>query len=308
MPNDGQSNNNQWENIIKAGVYAIAKAYGEEEAGPIGAKLAEMIVASIFHENEENKFEDAIKDLKESIKQEIDSAFLKNDSGAIIGLGTNFSTYLITRDKEALDLIHNDITQKIDSILTHRSEEALVIAVYAVNIYVLVLRALADHKENYYQAVKKNVKLYADKIEKLANEIEEKFNTSLPEHCSFSTVQVPQATICDNKPGFTYSIQARYFDEYGIVSKWNMFESKECKPFPFYSLEGRNFSIQSSNDFYMWKSVFRREDYEANTAVIQCEETLKNVKQARKDSLNQFMRPTHDAISCWNDIVNSIPG
>ena len=305
-----------WEGIIESGLQAAAVSFGTAFGGPIGIALADMIVSSLFQNGSENKFGDAIKNLKEFVQGAIDNAFLQNTTAHIVGLGQNLRTYFATKDQAILPLLQNDITQNISALLGEQyknSDEALTTLVYAVNVYILTLRAQADYNPTYYNVIKDTVTTYAQEVEEFANRIETKYTHDL-DRVSRTDIEEPKDSslsdrivnaICGQEPGFAFRYKAYFYADY---VPFREFYEDRCETFPFRSKDGHTI-IHDYDDLgsRTGSGVISLADLQGSKAFADCEAFRLEKKNGIITGLNNFLAPTRNAVNLWrSDIIRAI--
>jgi hypothetical protein len=288
-----------YEEIIEKGLEAAAVAFGTEFGGPIGAALAEKIISSLFSSGDEDKFADAIRALQESIRKTVDQAFLREHSGAIIGLGENLRTYFKTRDEGILHPLQNDITQRINTLIRFEpTSEVITVLVYGVNVYVLTLRALADYNNHYYQVVMDNTRSYSKQIEEMIRRFDEPVRSSIPEKTSM-TFTKKQETICEGKPGAEYEISIFYQDQFMASNEAiaQTFPVKKCIPYPekWGEPSGHDLNWKPDQAFFEGLPEFKSKD----------NRRLEN-KGKRTNELDRVVTPFNQAVKVWKDSADSI--
>ncbi|MGF7036401.1 putative Fe-S cluster-containing radical SAM superfamily protein [Paenibacillus mucilaginosus] len=155
-----------WDAVIQKGLESAAEAFGAQFGGVIGKELAGQIASSLLGGDDEETFAEAITELKEVIRQTVDHAFLREHSGAVLGLGQNLSRYLDTGEMSYLDSVLTGITGHVNTLLEFESHEALSMLIYTVNVDLLALRVKAGHDSKFYPLVVKESKMYAEKNRK----------------------------------------------------------------------------------------------------------------------------------------------
>lgn len=283
-----------WGAIIEKGLEAAVISFGESFGGTIGEILAEKIMSSLFGSDDEDKFQVVLKDLKESIRQDIDQAFLREHCGAVTGLGENLKTYFRTKDQDILHPLQNDIVQEINILFQFESLEALTALVYGVNIYIHTLRALADYDRDYYRVAMENARTYADKVEKFANKVDQPIRSSIPDKIDVYGLSTGE-TLCPNHlSGVGYEVTATYRDSIGpmvILRRENM-----CVPYPIdaFGRPNRNFMSHPQSIFEQSQSSKFIEDQR------------RTQKENRIQALDNLIVPTQHAIEKWRNIADVI--
>ncbi|WP_166695677.1 hypothetical protein [Bacillus cereus] len=282
-----------WGAIIEKGLEAAVVSFGESFGGTIGEILAEKIMSSLFESGDEDKFQVVLKDLKESIRQDIDKAFLREHCGAVTGLGENLKTYFHTKDQNILNLLQNDITKEIDTLFLFESLEALTALVYGVNIYIHTLRALADYDKDYYRVAMDKARNYADKVEKFANKVDQPIRSSIPDKIDVYGLRTKE-TICQNNlAGVEYEVTATYTDSIGpvvVIRRENMCVS--------YRVDA---SGRPDRNMSHPQSIFEQSQ---SSKVV--EEIRRTQKENRIQALDNLIVPTQHAIEKWRNIADVI--
>ncbi|MEH7284886.1 hypothetical protein [Priestia megaterium] len=316
-----------WNAVLQKGLEAAASAFGEAFGGPIGGALANLIVSGLFDSGSEDKFGDAIRDLKESMREEINNAFLRDTTASVLGLGVNLRSYFTTKDQAILTEIQNDITQEIEALLSkenRESDEALVTVVYAINVYILTLRAKADYNQSFYEVIKEATKSYSERVTEFANAIEAKYKNKIPAKCFVSIEKADNAggnwqyselrpALCtikgtfhdEVKSGFNFKYKAWYYagdDNHNIVP-YREFIEERCEVLPFRSKDGYSTISDSDDLLTTTSSAIKVEDREASKAFADCEKYRTEQTNAFLEKLNQYITPVRTTVELWKTNV-----
>lgn len=281
---------NYLESMIKKGAEIGFITFCENFGKTLGVEFAKVIISTLFNSNDEEKFEEMVKEIRGIVKQEIDSAFLREHCGKVLGLGENVKTYYTTKDKNVLYPLLNDITQEINTIKQFDSTEALSTLLYAINVYSYTLRALAEYEENYYNVAKTSIKGYLEEVEKKLNVIEANYMNSIPNNVIYN-ISNKTVGICESEegkyvPGAKYRLNVAYTDL--MTSQVHMLETEVCFPFPkeFGEL---NTQAEPPDDY------FKNHQY-----VIELEARRNEQKKLRVDTLNNFTQPIKEVVELWH--------
>ncbi|KKK37532.1 hypothetical protein WQ57_13930 [Mesobacillus campisalis] len=304
QPSNGHTIDIDWETAINTGLTAAAEAFGASFGGPIGAALGNAIAGSLFNGGQEDKFAEAIRGLKESINKAIDNAFLKEHTGNVLGLGENLKTYVMTKDSRILHPILNDITQQIHNLFRFDSEEALVSLVYASNIHLFTLRALAGHAENpgqergYYLNAKEKSLEYSIAISERTTQLSETINNSLSSNCVLLPVKREDSMWVETREfgrevgvsGAIFSFSYMYGDRFSPPAT---FPEIKRVPYPT-DLAGR---IMNN---------FPGDIYSNSDAKAKCEDYSNDIKEKRRTSLNNLLTPIQHSTQVWRNISQGL--
>ncbi|KRF01680.1 hypothetical protein ASG89_25280 [Paenibacillus sp. Soil766] len=307
----------EWGPIVEKGLEAAAVAFGSALGGEIGAALGKMIASSLFESGGQDKFANAIQDLKESIHQMIDQAFLNKEIADLVGIGMNLKSYLnsFPKDEALLTEIHGQIPLVLSNLATKDSFEAFTAFVYAVNVYILILRAKAVKIPTYYQEVKNNLNVYAKNIEDKANQFRLTMNDSLTPplsdtepHWSVSNlkpalVETKENGRTEHKPGFTYEVSCLFKDNTitdPSQASIAIYKEQRSQPYPFRG-------IDSEDDLFSGYLKFTYEDIKDSKALLDYVRDRQSLINQRTNSLNKILNPAETAIIKWRAVANVIP-
>ncbi|OKP84511.1 hypothetical protein [Paenibacillus sp. P32E] len=300
----------QWGPAIQKGAEAAEVAFGQG----IGAAIATQLAATLFDKGGEDKFADAIKDLKVSIHEMIDQAFLDQDVAQLVGLGANLKAYLVTyaynpnkADHELIAGVHLLLPGLLNAIAKKNSFEALTALVYGVNVFIQTLIARSIEFPTYRSEAKSNLIYYSDLIEKkceaFRNQINDTVSPPETETLIWNIFEVKDALlqIKSERPfqpvtyanGFTYKLQVYFLD----LHIPHMREETGQQVYPFRG-------IRNSQDLIGGAAYrqFTLEDIKGTNSYLEIEKNRREIMQKRIDNLNFLLEPTSKAISKWREI------
>ncbi|WP_339234628.1 hypothetical protein MKX40_17940 [Paenibacillus sp. FSL R5-0517] len=289
--------NESYEQIINKGIEAAVIAFGTEFGGTIGGALADKIMSSLFSAGEDDKFAEALNTLNENIRRSIDLAFLREHTGAIIGLGENLETFISTKDERILHPLLNDITQKINTLLQFDpSGEVLTTLIYGINVYILTLRALADQDFSYYQVAMENARKYSKLSEDFLKKYDEPLRNGISEMGIYAKYIGPN--ICLNNEskyvaGAEYEVTITFVDQ---TTPFHYTETiKKCFPYPIGAFERPDQNWKP--DLLFLKQI---------PEYVNKEKYRTQLKETRISELDKFTKPILSAINGYRQTASNI--
>ncbi|MFF5816333.1 hypothetical protein [Lysinibacillus capsici] len=310
----------EWEETIKKGVEIAIESFGASFGSTLGVALAEQIMSSLFGSGDsaEEKFAKAIEDLKRHISKTVDKGFLREHCGRVAAESGNLKDYFKVRNFEIENKKEREIHQKIlvDIKSRLRTEietlalfegqdtlpEALTTLVYAINVFLLTLRALADYDRDYYKIAMEESRICAEKVTTLIGKLEKPIRNSISKETFLRSDKLDSGNLCKIKsddifgedqfvPGVTFKIYTLYTDE--LSNSYSDSEEK-CVPYP--------------------KDIFGNYDMNADLTkgfkesevFISTENQRIRKSLERNQKLDEFLLPNIKATEGWKNIASTI--
>lgn len=311
----------EWEDTIKKGVGIAIESFGASFGSTLGVALAEQIVSALFGSGEsaEEKFARAIEDLKLHISKTVDRGFLREHCGKVAAESGNLKDYFNVRNIETDGEKEREIHQKTLVDIKSRlrteietlalfdnqevSSEALTTLVYAINVFILTLRALADYDSDYYRIAMDETRVCADKVTNLISKIENPIRNSISSETYIRGEVLSPHTICvikkgpfseeESLPGVNFKIHAAYTDQLSEL-KFISFSEEKCLP---HHVDSRG----NTNEREDFTPLFRESVVFKSTENTRAEKILE-----RNQKLDKFLLPSIQATEGWKEVASNI--
>lgn len=285
----------------------VAQKGAEAFAEYVGGALGELLFEQLFQTGRSNvdMFKDAIKDLKQNIKQTVDEAFLREYTGKTIGLEENLGTYMRTKDAEILDEILNDSSQLVQTYLQFDSLEVLVNLVRITTVYLTTLEALSKERNNpsYREEWKSKVKSLGDRIEKIAKKYDEPIRNSFSDKCEVNLHSFkPSNRMVGNRyvRGIEYKAYAHYRDL--LISH----PTHQVTPFHQDKWKQWNFRHDDTRLELNMFAEMENNEKENESVFLDCEKQREDCRAERIAALDKVIVPTQLALSKWREAVDKV--